>query len=118
MRAPKQVTPRKLSDEALGMIAGRFSVLSDVLRLKILLQLEVGEKNVTELVIATGAAQANLSRHLQTLAEAGIVGRRKQGQKVFYRICDAGVFDLCSHVCGSLQKRFEDQARASKLFEH
>lgn len=110
------VNPCKLSDEALALIAGRFKVLSQPIRLKILTQLESGEKNVGQLVKATGATQANISRHLQSLAHAGIVCRRKEAQKVFYYICDESVFLLCAHVCGSLKKRFEAQAKTTELF--
>jgi len=67
---------------------------------------------------ATGASQANVSRQLQTLSEAGIVARRKAGQKAYYRICDPSVFDLCGHVCGSLQKHFEAQARMARSLAH
>jgi ArsR family transcriptional regulator len=81
---PKLVKPRVLSDAALALIAARFKVLSEALRLKILIQLETGEKNVTELMQATGASQANVSRQLHTLSEAGIVARRKAGQKAYY----------------------------------
>lgn len=111
---PKPTTPKVLSDGALEMIAGRFKVLSEALRLKLIIQLETGEKNVSELVRATGATQANVSRHLQTLTDAGIVSRRKEGQKAFYRIADDSVFEMCDHVCGSLKKRFEAQADAAK----
>ena len=113
---PKALTPQDLSDEALALIAGRFKLLSEVLRLKLLIQLEQGEKNVSELVEATGATQTNVSRHLQGLAEAGILSRRKEGQNAYYQISDPGVFDLCKHVCGSLQRRFEGQARATRGF--
>jgi ArsR family transcriptional regulator len=112
MAKPKP--PKVLSDAALELIAGRFKVLSEGLRLKLIIQLETGEKNVTELVRATGATQANVSRHLQTLTEAGIVSRRKEGQKAFYRVADDSVFEMCDHVCGSLRKRFEAQADAAK----
>jgi len=113
---PKLPAPKALSDDALALIAGRFKLLSEVLRLKLLIQLQPGEKNVSELVAATGATQTNVSRHLQSLAEAGILSRRKDGQSVFYKISDPGVFDLCHHVCGSLQRRFEEQAKAARLF--
>ena len=112
----KLLAPHELPDEVLAMIAGRFKVMSEVIRLKLIIQLEKGEKSVGELVAATGAAQANVSRHLQTLADAGILSRRKEGQNAFYRIADQGVFDLCQTVCGSLQKRLEEQARAARAF--
>lgn len=82
------------------------------MRLRLIIALEPGERNVTQLVEATGSTQANVSRHLQTLTEAGILGRRKDGLNVFYHIADPGIFDLCEGVCGSLQKRFGDQAKA------
>lgn len=101
-----------LSDQALDLIAARFRVLGEPMRLRLLIALEQGERNVSELVAATGATQANASRHLQTLAEAGIVARRKEGLNVYYHIADKSIFDLCEGVCGSLRKRFDSQARA------
>jgi ArsR family transcriptional regulator len=62
-------------------------------------------------VEATGATQANISRHLQTLTDVGILARRKSAQHVFYSIGDPTVFELCRHVCGSIQKQMEAQAK-------
>ncbi|TPD54706.1 MAG: ArsR family transcriptional regulator, partial [Thalassolituus maritimus] len=53
-----------MSDEMLELIAQRFRLLSDPMRLKILHQLQSGEKSVTELVENTGASQPNVSKHL------------------------------------------------------
>ena len=57
---------------ALALIARRFAVLSEPMRLRLLHALIGGEMHVNALVEATGGTQANVSRHLQTLAEAGI----------------------------------------------
>jgi ArsR family transcriptional regulator len=100
---------RELSDEALQMIAGRFKVLSDPLRLKILHTLWDGERTVSEIIAATGALQANVSKHLGLLQQAGLVNRRKDGLNVYYRICDETVFELCEVVCVSLHDRLAIQ---------
>ncbi len=96
---------RQLSDEALTLIARRFSALSDRTRLKLLRALFDGEQSVGALVTATNGTQANISRHLQTLTDAGILARRKKGLQVFYSISDPTIFDLCELVCGSLEKQ-------------
>ena len=102
---PKKRYSPKLSDAAIDLIAARFRVLSEPTRLKLLMALEEGEKNVTELVEQTGATQTNVSRQLGVLASAGLLSRRKSGLSVYYRIADPGIFEMCSHVCKSLQKR-------------
>jgi ArsR family transcriptional regulator len=102
---PKTIVPAKLSDAAIELIAARFRALSEPTRLKLLIALEEGEKNVTELVKATGATQTNVSRQLSVLTTAGLLARRKNGLSVIYSIADPGIFEMCSHVCKSLQKR-------------
>ncbi len=39
------------------------------------------------------------------LADVGILGRRKEGNHVYYRVVDQGVFALCETVCGSVQQQ-------------
>lgn len=103
---------RALSDEALALIARRFALLAEPMRLRLLHALFAGERNVNALVAASGGTQANVSRHLQALAEAGILSRRKEGLQVFYAIADPSIFDLCELVCGSLEKQHTRRAEA------
>ena len=100
-----------MSDGALELIAARFKMLGEPMRLKLIIALESGERNVTQLVEATGSTQANISRHLTSLTDSGILGRRKEGLMVFYFIADNSIFDLCESVCGSLQKKLEAGAK-------
>lgn len=105
-RMPKH---RPLNDDALQLVARRFAVLAEPMRLRLIQALFEGERNVTELVEATEGTQANVSRHLQTLTAAHILARRKEGLQVFYRISDPTIPKLCELVCGSLEKSLTRQ---------
>ena len=76
------------------------------MRLRLLIALESGEKNVTELVELSGATQGNVSKHLGILADAGILGRRKEGLRTFYFIDDPQIIELCDLMCSKLEKEF------------
>jgi DNA-binding transcriptional ArsR family regulator len=97
--------PHPLPDELAELIARRFRVLGEPMRIRLLDRLREGEATVGELSEALDASQQNVSKHLAVLAEVGIVGRRKQGNHVYYRIVDEGVFALCEAVCGSVQEQ-------------
>ena len=100
-----------LSPQAVEMVASRFRILGEPLRIRLLQELYAGEKNVTELVEAVGSTQPNVSKHLRILQEGGIVGRRQSGNSVFCYIADDSVLDLCDAVCGSISERLADSAR-------
>lgn len=102
--------PSGLSAEALQMIAARFKVLADPLRLRILQTLRAGEWSVTALTAEVEATQPNVSKHLKTLQDAGLVARRQAGNMVYYSIADERIFQLCDLVCASLQERFATHA--------
>ncbi|UTI66851.1 metalloregulator ArsR/SmtB family transcription factor [Paraconexibacter antarcticus] len=93
--------PVDLSD----LIAQRFRVIGEPLRIRLLDHLRDGESSVHALTNALGATQQNVSKHLQVLFQAGIVARRKDGTTAMYRIVDSSVFDLCELVCGGLQRQ-------------
>jgi len=97
--------PHPLPDDLVELIARRFRVLGEPMRIKLLDRLREGEASVNELSEALEASQQNISKHLTVLAEVGILGRRKQGTHVYYRIVDEGVFALCEEVCGSVREQ-------------
>jgi DNA-binding transcriptional ArsR family regulator len=97
--------PHPLPDELAELIARRFRVMGEPTRIRLLDRLREGEASVNELTEALDASQQNVSKHLAVLAEAGILGRRKAGTHVYYRIVDESVFALCEQVCGSLQQQ-------------
>jgi DNA-binding transcriptional ArsR family regulator len=97
--------PHPLPDDLVELIARRFRAVGEPMRIRLLDQLRDGEATVGELSQALDASQQNISKHLAVLADAGILGRRKDGTHVYYRIVDEGVLALCEDVCGSLQQQ-------------
>ena len=90
-------------DSFIEDVARRFGLLSDPTRLKIVSVLhEEGECTVGQVAEASGTSTANASQHLQRLAAGGIVGRRRDGQTVRYRIVDDTIEKLCAIVCGQV----------------
>lgn len=97
--------PQPLPDPLIVLIARRFRVLGEPMRIRLLDALREREASVRELVEVTGASQQNVSKHLGVLLETGIVGRRKEGNRVLHSIADEGIFRLCEEVCGGLQRQ-------------
>ena len=100
--------PHPLPDPLTELIAQRFRVLGEPMRIKLLDALRDGEATVGELVDRLGASQQNVSKHLGVLHQAGIVSRAKEGTFVRYSIADSGVFDLCEQVCGGLRQQISE----------
>ena len=103
----------QLSAATIDLVAERFRTLGEPTRLILLDQLRRGqERSVNQLVDATGAGQANVSKHLQILLAAGFVSRRKEGTTVYYQLADPSVFQLCDLVCGRAEVVIEQKRRA------
>jgi DNA-binding transcriptional ArsR family regulator len=95
-----------LSDRMLELVAKRFRLLGEPIRLRILQVLEPGEKTVNEIVLALDANQSNISKHLGILYDGGLVGRQRNGNAIYYGIADPIVFKLCELVCRSTVEDF------------
>lgn len=102
--------PAPLPDPVIELVARRFRVLGEPMRIRILERLRSSDATVQELTEALGASQQNISKHLNLLLDAGLVSRRKEGTSAVYAIADPSVYDLCETVCGSLQRQFADLA--------
>ena len=86
-------------DRVFESVAELFSVLSTPIRLKIISVVCNGEKNVSELLSEIQTTQPNMSQHLNTLYQAGVLGRRREGVQIYYRIINDRVVTLCRAVC-------------------
>ncbi len=98
-------TPRPLPDALVELVAERFRIIGEPMRIRLLDRLREGPSGVGELAEALGASQQNVSKHLSTLHRGGVVGRHKEGNRVVYTVTDPSVFALCDAVCGGLRER-------------
>lgn len=101
-----------LSEEGLTLLAARFRALGDARRLRVLNALLEGERSVGALVLSTGLEQPTVSRHLAVLRREGMVARRSEGNRAFYRIDDPTVVRLCQVACGGLAEQLADDLEA------
>ncbi len=107
-----------LSDSMINLVARRFRMLGEPQRLRILQTLESGELSVNGITSALNATQSNISKHLQALCDAGLVGRNRRGNSIFYHISDPMIFKLCELVCRSAAEearfRLEEIVKSAK----
>lgn len=104
--------PQAIPDDVLRIMAEKFRALGDPTRLAIVRTLLAsGEQNVSYLVEATGHSPANVSKHLKQLVKAALLGRRKEGLQVFYKLTDPIIEKLCRLVCDSIVIDVEQQLR-------
>ncbi len=80
-------------------VARYFALLSEPTRLRIMHSICQQEKSVNAIVDEIGASQTNVSRHLGLMYQAGVLGRRKDGNQVLYRVTDAAFTEICRTVC-------------------
>lgn len=79
-----------------------FALLSEPSRLRIIQVICNQECSVQQVVEQTGLPQPNVSRHLSLLHRSGVLGRRRAGTSVFYRVTDDLLTELCRVVCTRL----------------
>jgi DNA-binding transcriptional ArsR family regulator len=100
--------PHPLPEPIVELVAQRFRVLGEPMRIKVLDRLSLGDASVGELQEALGASQQNLSKHLGILHAAGMVSRTKDGNRTIYALSDPAMLDLCDHVCGALRRQIAE----------
>jgi DNA-binding transcriptional ArsR family regulator len=105
MPKSSSVTPAAPAAESgvvFELAAEVFRVMSAPMRLKIVHCLYNGEKNVSQLLEAIGTTQPNMSQHLNTMYQAGVLGKRRDGVQIYYRIINDRVVALCRAVCAQM----------------
>lgn len=97
-----------LPEPLIELVAHRFRVIGEPMRIRLLERLRHGPATVGQLADALGASQQNVSKHLGVLHHAGILSREKQGTAVRFTLVDPTVFDLCDLVCGRLRQQLAE----------
>jgi DNA-binding transcriptional ArsR family regulator len=92
-------------DEVFDFASELFRVLSAPMRLKIISCLREGEQNVSYLLSHINTTQPNMSQHLNTLYKAGVLGKRRDGVQILYRIIDERVAAVCQAVCTQIETK-------------
>lgn len=82
---------RRFKDEVFAQFARMGSAFASPKRVEIIDLLAQGERTVDSIADQTRMSVANTSRHLQVLAAAALVARRRDGLHVFYRLADPAV---------------------------
>jgi ArsR family transcriptional regulator, arsenate/arsenite/antimonite-responsive transcriptional repressor len=106
--------PPSTNPVILAAVADYFKVLSELSRLQIVTCLKLGPMNVMEIAEVTGLGQANLSKHLKVLTQAGILARQPKGTSAYYQIADPVIFEICELVCDRISERILQQAEGLK----
>jgi DNA-binding transcriptional ArsR family regulator len=109
-------SPNRVPQQVVTQVADYFSVLGEPTRLRLLNLLRDGDRCVQELVEALDTSQANVSKHLKVMVQAGILTRRSEGNQAYYSVDDPLTFDLCSLVCERIATRIERQAESFRAF--
>jgi len=94
--------------QLIDLIAERFRVLGEPMRIRLMDAMYEGEATVRDLQEATGASQQNVSQHLGVLLRAGIVAREKRGNFSVYSLADPSMFALCDAVCEGLRRQIDE----------
>ncbi len=83
-------------DEDIERASRSLKAMSHPLRLKILCTLGEKEVSVQDIVEQVGTSQSNISQHLATLRDKGILAARKDANRVYYRVGDSRTLRLIS----------------------
>ena len=93
-----------LTNPELERLAELFRTFSEPTRLALLQELKAGPRAVGDLVDALHATQANVSKQLKPLHQAGLVTRTRDGTSVIYAIAEPLVFEICKLACEKLNR--------------
>ena len=94
-----------------------FQVLADPSRRAIFESLTRGEAGVSDLTARFDISQPAVSQHLAALKDAGLVHRRREGRRVYYRVDPRGMKPLINWIAHYRAFWIEHVDRLEQLLE-
>src|SRR3989338_3151056 len=104
----------QMDDMVFKIKADFLKALSHPIRLQVIEYLKAGEASVGKIVQVLGVEQSNLSRHLATLRELGILRARQEKTTVYYSVHDHNIFKVLRPIAEILRKRLK---KSEKLLQ-
>jgi DNA-binding transcriptional ArsR family regulator len=101
----QQILPGNALIEA---AATALALLGDATRLRLMIQLSAGGRDVSTLTAAVGAARPAVSQHLAKLRLAGLVTMRRNGRRAVYAVADEHVRRLVAEAVNMTEHRLSD----------
>ena len=88
--------------------------LANPKRLEIINSLKGGEKSVNELVNTVKVSQSNISQHLTTMRQKGIVSTRREGKSIYYKLAYPEMVKACEIIRSILQKQLNNNQKLAR----
>lgn len=88
-----------------------FKALANPVRVAIVHLLTQKERTVGQLVTELDLTQPLVSQHLRVLRGTNLVATRRQGQEIWYRICDSHVAHVVGDALTHTQEEPHDHSR-------
>ena len=83
-----------LDEHTAAHVAELFRSFSDTSRVRILAAIVKQESNTSQLAELLGLTESAVSHHLRELRQMHIVGARREGKQVYYRVIDPHIIAL------------------------
>ena len=84
------------------------------LRIAIVDFLKDGEQCVCDIAEHVGSERSNVSRHLSVMVGAGVLGYRKEGLKVIYKLKTPCILEFFSCITGVLKQQTKENEKLLK----
>lgn len=107
---------RSLKDQLYAQFARIGKALASPKRLEILDLLSQAERSVDALAAEANLSVGNASAHLQVLHSARLVARRKEGQRVHYRLANPAVFRFFRDLQGLSRQQLAEVEQMARLY--